>query len=141
MTKKERMNEAIKEHGKKLNAIFNTQFDDVQLSKKLHRLEIKAHRATTNLLNTNTLHLSELNRYTGYDVKQSIEDEIDTFFDAILRSVYKALGEKAKDLVFINFDARGYALKIRDTKMKELKINIYSDFGGYGILAPDFSNL
>lgn len=42
---------------------------------------------------------------------------------------------------FINGDPRGYSLKIKDTKAKELRdqgINIYQDWGGYGILAPTF---
>jgi hypothetical protein len=41
----------------------------------------------------------------------------------------------------INYDARGYALKIDNSIMKELfdkGIRLYSDFGGYGILAPEF---
>lgn len=42
----------------------------------------------------------------------------------------------------VNYDARGYALKINDSIMKSLfdkGIRLYSDFGGYGILAPEFN--
>lgn len=36
----------------------------------------------------------------------------------------------------LNYDPRGYALKISETEAKEL--GMYQDFGGYGILAPEF---
>lgn len=42
---------------------------------------------------------------------------------------------------FINSDPRGYSLKIKDKKANELReqgVNIYQDWGGYGILAPEF---
>jgi len=39
--------------------------------------------------------------------------------------------------VFFNSDPRGYALKIKDDYTRD--ITIYRDWGGYGILAPDFS--
>ena len=44
--------------------------------------------------------------------------------------------------VFLNGDPRGYTLKIKSEDVKTLneagKINIYQDWGGYGILAPEF---
>jgi hypothetical protein len=39
--------------------------------------------------------------------------------------------------LFVNGDPRGYSLKIREEKAKEL--NIYTDWGSYGILAPEFN--
>jgi hypothetical protein len=135
MNKKERMYKQTKEHGENLNAIFNTGIDNVTLCKKLLRIENKAHHAITCLCNTNTLDLLELNQYTGYDVKQSTEEEQDAFFDKIRDSLVKVLGPKA-EIVHINFDPRGYALKIKDEYIKDVKL--YRDFGGYGILAPEF---
>ena len=42
--------------------------------------------------------------------------------------------------VFINGDPRGYALKIDDKYQDRLhKVGIHRDWGGYGIIAPDFS--
>ncbi len=44
--------------------------------------------------------------------------------------------------VFLNGDARGYALKINDSYVKILQTvgkNIYTDLGGYGIICPDFT--
>ena len=139
-TKKAAMYAQIEQHGNNLNAIFNTDLEPVELCKKLLRIERKAHHATTCLCNTNTLHLFELNRHTGFEVEQATEEEQEVFFDKILSSVYKILGPKAKECVFINYDARGYALKIRPEYIKTNNINIYQDLGGNGILTPDFSN-
>jgi hypothetical protein len=139
--KKAAMYAQIEQHGNKLNAIFNTGLQPIELCKKLFRIERKAHHATTCLCNTNTLHLLELNRYTGFEVEQATEEQQDAFFNKILNSVYKILGPKAKECVFINYDARGYALKIRPEYIKANNIDIYQDWGSNGILAPDFSNL
>jgi hypothetical protein len=42
------------------------------------------------------------------------------------------------DEIFFNGDARGYALKINDEFVKDKEI--FKDWGGYGIIAPDFRN-
>jgi hypothetical protein len=139
MNKHDRMYQQIEKHGANLNAIFNTGIDNIKLCKKLNSIEIKAHHATTCLCNTNTLNLLELNRFTGYDVKQATEDEQDAFFDAILNKVDKILKFREKNIpVFINHDPRGYALKIKDDYVRNNNITIYQDFGGYGILVPEF---
>lgn len=43
--------------------------------------------------------------------------------------------------IFINGDARGYALKIQDSAMRELyrESGLQTDWGGYGILAPEIT--
>jgi hypothetical protein len=138
MTKKERMYQRIEKHGADLNAIFKTEFDNITLCKKLLKIESKAHHATACLCNTNTLDLLELNQYTGYDVKQATEAEQDLFFDKIRESLAKILGKKASNIVHINFDPRGYALKIKGEYLKENNLKIYQDWGGYGIIAPEF---
>lgn len=138
-TQKNTMYAQMEQHGNNLNAIFNTGIEPVTLCKKLLRIEKQAHHAATCLCNTNTLHLLELNRFTGYDVEQATEEQQDNFFDAIFNKVIKILGEKAREIVFINYDPRGYALKIRSEYIRANNLSIYQDFGGYGILAPDFS--
>jgi hypothetical protein len=141
MTKsqKQTMNERILKHGTDLNRIFNTGLAPSSLCKRLHQLEQKANRAATCLLNTNTLHLMELNQFTGYDVEQATEEQEEAFFNAILKSVYKILKptDEQKANIFINYDARGYTLKIKSEYAKSL--DIYKDFGGFGIIAPDFT--
>ena len=134
---KVKMYSDIQKHGENLNAIFNTGIDPIKLCKSLFRLEKKARYATTCLCNTNTLHLLELNKYTGYDVKQATELEQDKYFNNIKKNVIKILGKKCEQHLMINFDARGYALKLNPEFCKDK--NIYKDFGCYGIIAPDFT--
>jgi uncharacterized protein (UPF0335 family) len=58
-----------------------------------------------------------------------------------LKTRAKKLTNNVKGLYF-NADPRGYSLKIHDEVNRELRnqgINLYSDWGGYGILAPDFN--
>jgi hypothetical protein len=40
--------------------------------------------------------------------------------------------------IFLNGDARGYALKIQDDYVRDNNLDIHKDWGGYGILAPEF---
>jgi hypothetical protein len=136
MNKKEQMLMNIEKHGANLNAIFETGIENTTLCRKLFRLERKANRATTCLCNTNTLHLMELNRFTGYDVEQATEEKQEKFFEDILNEVDKILSFRSKGVeVFINYDPRGYAFKIKNAK----GMQICTDWGGYGIIAPDFS--
>jgi hypothetical protein len=138
-TKKQRMYENIEKHGKDLINFFGLpeDTDAIKLCKRLFRIEKKAHHATTCLCNTNTLDLLELNQYTGYDVIQATEEEQDAFFDGIERALSKIIGADNLKKCFINHDPRGYALKIRSEDAKDAKI--HKDWGGYGIIAPDFN--
>ena len=132
-TEKQEMYNKIQRHGENLNTIFRTGIEPIELCKKLIRIERKAHRATTNLMNTNNINFFE---HPKYNIKDTSEEEIENFFSAIEKQIIKILGKKAAELVYVNFDARGYALKIKSEKAKDL--NIYKDFGGYGIIAPEF---
>ena len=49
------------------------------------------------------------------------------------------LGITGHEAIFLNGDPRGYALKIKDDFIRDNKVNIYKDWGGYGIFAPDFA--
>lgn len=120
-TKKERMYEQIRQHGENLNAIFNTGLEPVTLCKKLLRLENKAHQLATDYCNGEN------------DIDSENWDEKCL---PILNAVYKILG--FNNQIFINGDARGYALKINDAYMRENNLKLYQDWGGYGILAPQF---
>ena len=120
-TKKSRMYANILQHGNNLNAIFSTPYDAIALCKKLHRLELKAHRIATDWCN---------------GVIDS--EDIDTHTKPILKAVVKILGDNRFPIEF-NGDARGYALKISDVYVRDYQLQIYTDWGGYGILAPDFS--
>ncbi len=128
-TKKQRMYAEIEKHGNNLNAIFNTPLDSITLCKKLRRLEAKAHKIA----------LDYCNGDNGID-----SENIDTHTKPILDAVKKILFAQSYNVqrekaIFFNGDARGYALKISDSFVREKKLTIYTDFGGYGILAPDFN--
>lgn len=123
MNKKQTMYAAIEAHGNNLNTLFNTGLDPMTLCKKLRRLECKAYNIA----------LHWCNGTGGVN-----SDNIDTLTAPIIKQVKKILGESAP--VQFNGDARGYALKLSDTWVRENNARIYPDWGGYGILAPDFSN-
>lgn len=112
---------AIRQHGENLNYIFYTGIDPVELCKKLRRLENKAHR----------LALDYCNGDNGIDGARWEKES-----DKILATVNKILSNSTVP-VFINPDARGYTLKIRDNFIRKNNIDIYRDMGGYGILAPE----
>jgi hypothetical protein len=83
---------------------------------ELYKLERKANRITTAQCN-------------GEGNEQAQEKQLNT----ILTRVNSLLKVKT---AFINGDPRGYALKLKEEEAKEL--GIYTDWGGYGILAPEF---
>ena len=122
---KKRMYLNIEKHGKNLNAIFNTGIEPVTLCKKLFRLENKAHRLAT--------------EYCNGDIDIQ---EWEKACDSIYSSLEKILKQDEKEIdIFINGDCRGYALKINDTWLRDngFYYEIYQDWGGYGIIAPDFT--
>jgi len=122
MNKKERMYNEIRTHGDNLNKIFHTDIDNISLCKKLFRLENKGNRIALDYCNGN--------------IK---EDDFDTGKEKILKSVDKILNfTKLNIPVIFNSDPRGYALKIEDEYIRINNIAIHRDWGGYGILAPDF---
>lgn len=122
MNKKERMYQQIEKHGNDLNKIFGLNEDPIKLAKKLHALEVKAHKLAEDYCN-------------GIVTTEDWEG----LTEVILEKLYKALNCKGEDIpVFVNGDARGYALKIDDEYVRANELKIYKDWGGYGILAPDF---
>lgn len=122
--KKRTMNEQIKKHGEKVNAIFNTGLDPVKLSKKLFQLENKAHRLNEQVCN------GDLDREAANAELTKIESKV---FDLLSGN------SKVAQSFFINGDPRGCALKIDDEAMRDFNLDLPRDWGGFGLLAPDFS--
>lgn len=89
------------------------------LYQQLKRLENKANRICTAYCNGD-----------GDEAKQ------DKQLEAIKTKVLQLLPNLPADTFFINRDPRGYSLKVREGKAKEL--DLYRDWGSYGILAPEF---
>ena len=123
MNKQQRMYLQIVNHGEALIKFFGLERQDpVSLSKKLFRLENEAHRLAENYCNGKI----ETDQWEGVTNK-------------ILTRLEKILGKKNMNKVFINGDPRGYALKIDDKYRDKMhKDGVHRDFGGYGIIAPDF---
>lgn len=113
----------IRQHGENLQAIFpaTKDMDPVALCKKLRRLE--------NWITSDSV------RYCNSDT------DMPTFE----RQAHNAMNRLKKILqpngvpVLINSDPRGYALKIDDAYMREHKIQLERDMGGYGIIAPEIT--
>ena len=112
------MNQRIQKHGDSLKTIFNLNVDSVKLSKQLFRLENKAHKIATDYCN---------------GVIDGDSAEIES--QKIISKVAKLLNTNTFNM-FFNFDARGYALKFFEDFSKDKPI--HKDWGGYGIIAPDF---
>lgn len=126
MTKREKMYQEIERHGNNIKTLFGVDGDAIKLCKQLRRLEVKAHKLATDYCNGEN----------GVD-----SDNWDSLCAPILKSVAKILNPENADVeVFVNGDARGYALKIRFDDTDARRYEIYADWGGYGILAPDFNN-
>jgi len=119
--KQDRMYQRIHEHGMNLKAAFCIDGDPLDICRKLHRIELKVHKLAEDYCNG--LIDSE---------KWEIESE------KARGRVSDIIGAKYLPVIRINGDPRGYALKIDDTYIRENAIKIYRDWGGYGILAPEF---
>jgi hypothetical protein len=117
------MREQILRHGENLIKIFDlNNVEPVKLCKQLRFFELKA----------NEIAIDWCNGENGVD-----SDSIDSFTAPILAKVKKLLGSKYP--IQFNGDARGYSLKISEKIVRENNLDIYKDWGGYGIIAPDFN--
>jgi hypothetical protein len=121
---------AIRRHGEQLNAIFHTGLDPVTLCKKLRRIEGAATRITTDLCN------GTIDQDKAEVLLSKIESRLVSVIGTILPYKLRENNERA---IFINRDPRGYALKIDDEYMRAHNLKLHTDWGGYGILAPEFN--
>jgi len=119
----------IQRHGEQIAKLFNLEAEPVSLAKKLFRLENAMHRTTTDYCNGNI---------DGAEYEKIETATLDRL-DVILG--FRKLGVP----VFVNGDARGYALKIRSEWIVDQyrksggTFRLCTDMGGYGIIAPDFT--
>ena len=124
--KRETMYKNIVKHGKDLKRVFNldSSIDEIELCKKLFRIENKAHSIAEHFCNY------------GYES----EEETEKIIDDILTKVDKLLNFKSQNIpVFFNGDCRGFTLKIDSDYMRDNNIYpFYSDWGNFGIIAPNF---
>ncbi len=124
MNKKDLRYSRIEEHGINLKDIFGleSEIDPIELCKKLHRLEKKAHQLAEDYCN------AVIECYV-YDKE----------VNSILKKVDKILHYREKGIpLFFNGDPRGYTLKIKEDFINRNHSYIQKDWGGYGIISPEF---
>ena len=120
----------IRKHGEDLIQYFNIPPDTdkpgfafsfpVRLCRRLRTLEARAHRYAERLCN-------------GPEIPEAEVEKIEKSIDLAL---VRIIGKEGAAKCFINTDPRGYALKICEERSKFWQG--YKDWGGYGIIAPDF---
>ena len=124
MTKKQQQQEALLQHGFKLIRVFNLPqgTPPTTLCKRVHRLEVEIHRVFEDECNGTVT-----------------EDQVSKKEKSVLKRLDQILNFKEQGIpVFLNGDPRGYALKIKDEYVREHDLDIHRDWGGYGIIAPEF---
>ena len=94
----------------------NAWYHGMEVYKKLRRIELKENRRMCSECNTG-----------GDDEKASERTR-----QAVARLLPNLHG------FFINGDPRGYTLKVKSETVKAEYSGMYTDWGGYGILAPEF---
>ncbi len=79
----------------------------------------------------------EAHRQTTKECNEHVSDEdSDKWRENFIRRLTKKLYvDKMPDGFVINYDPRGYALKMKEGAFPQ---GFWTDFGGYGILAPEF---
>ena len=122
LTQQQAMYDRIERHGQYLNIIFKTQYEPIALCKKLRIIEAKQDKANCD--------------YCNGDITGA-QHELIT--ERTRSAVNNLLGPNGLDIIYINSDPRGYALKIQTEDAQAL--DIPTDCGGYGLLAPDLTNL
>ena len=130
MNRKQKQADQIMNHGLRLKSLFvgdiaqpGGGIGPVTLCKALRRIETKGNRLATDYCND-----------SGFDLKKLTDHDARTIKK--LRGLLPGLPTEA---VHLNHDPRGYYLKIDSEYIRERCIEMYRDWGGYGILAPEFT--
>lgn len=133
---KKEMYTAIENHGRALLAAFPnaSEKNPVTLAKMLRRLEVKAAAVSLSYCNGE-------GRYAEHEVAEKEAERLVNAANRILQA-------KAPFIVHFNPDPRGYALKLDDKETEAYNRQdhvlctagrIHQDWGGYGIVAPNFN--
>lgn len=156
----------VEEHGKKLLRVFPraTTRDPVQLCRKLRRIEAEGSALALRLCNgpeysegeadkvadgilarANAL-LGNVHEYqpkTGAacGCRRGVQRDNCSACEGTGRAIdFRQIRNRpALVPVFLNRDPRGYSLKIESEWTKEHAPELYQDWGGYGIIAPDLT--
>jgi len=116
-------------HAAALAELFpNATKSGLDLCRALRRIEARAHRAATDYCNGDI----------STDQWEGVHDQ---FHGKVVDLLNPSI--ELANAIFINGDPRGYALKLRDHFVRihnrTATTPIHTDWGGYGILAPDLT--
>jgi len=119
-----RINERISKHVEMIQKMFNlpysqTNSEALVFFKKIRLLENRAHKLAERWCN------GKVSEFAFEKGQKSILTEIDEILHY----------SKKEIKVIFNSDPRGYALKIEEEKLPPA---LFKDWGGFGIIAPDF---
>ena len=127
--KRDQLTARIIRHGEALLLAFPeaTERDPMKLCKLMRRWEIVAHRAAE--------------KWCNGEIE---EGAFDAESERAERHVCRILGVKhTAGVIWVNSDPRGYSLKVSEDFTKGFNRNaeraLHTDWGGYGILAPDLT--
>lgn len=98
--------------------------DGKKIAQKLRKIEERASRGALDLCN------GEMNQSGWTLLSRTVTQEVRDLFNNKIPGF------------FVNSDPRGYALKIREDEQRKLEergIKLSKDWGGYGLLAPEFN--
>lgn len=145
LNKRERRAQRLLEHyatcERLARALGVTDPDGKRISTALFKIEREAHRIATAYCN------GERASYRFADISgkfdPNVEEGVESWENVATRirlAVGRALGANPAGL-FVNADARGYALKIDPDKGKDLidACRLQTDWGGYGLLSPEIT--
>lgn len=110
-------------HTANLAKIFDLTIDQVSsIYPRLKRIETEGHK------------LAE--RYCNGDINETEYEALTNKLQNRIKLLFP-INEKYK-LIKFNGDPRGYFLKIDDQTVRDQNLQIFRDFGGYGIICPEF---
>ena len=112
----------VETHGQRLINLFGSKKDAVTLCRTLRRLEVRASRINES--------------YANGDVTSDWHDEEQIKLQNSVVALFNS--PEFTDAFYYNSDPRGYALKLHDWWVRKHDNGLFRDWGGYGILAPEF---
>lgn len=135
-TKKERRAAQLERHYKAISDLLNICGVSYPNADNMYRV---AKRTSSKLLQIERISHKAATDYCNGDINTDTFDRISGVQTINVQLLFK---NNLKGL-FINSDARGYALKIKDDLMRGegiySNIGLQTDWGGYGLLAPEIT--
>lgn len=121
----------VRQHGENLIAIFGLRpdTDPVRLCKELRRKEGRGSRSATDYCN------GDLTMAQYGKAAKALRTEVIAF---LVKNGADGNSTAIRE-IYINGDPRGYCLKLNSEYTATLSTPIHRDWGGYGILAPEFN--